>query len=45
MYGSYCSWQNEKRPFTIIYMNPVHADDFTSAGWHVTKQGPSWVQF
>ena len=28
MYGSYSSWQNEKRPFTIIYMNPVHVDDF-----------------
>jgi SAM-dependent methyltransferase len=42
--NAYRSWQNEKRPFTIIYMNPVHVEDLTCAGWQVTGQGPAWIQ-
>src|SRR6476646_8806244 len=26
------SWQSARRPFTIIYVNPVHADRFREAG-------------
>ena len=42
--NAYRSWQKENRPFTIIYMNPIHVADLTSAGWRVTKQTPAWAQ-
>jgi SAM-dependent methyltransferase len=44
-FNAYRSWQDEKRPFTIIYMNPVHVEELTCAGWQVTKRGPAWTQF
>lgn len=42
--NAYKSWQSERRPFTVIYMNPVHLDSFTSSGWQVTSRGAGWVQ-
>jgi SAM-dependent methyltransferase len=38
------SWLRVKRPFVVVYMNPIHVESFTTSGWQVVGQGPSWVQ-
>jgi Methyltransferase domain len=43
--NAYRSWQHERRPFTIIYMYPIHVDDLTAAGWKVVERRPSWIRF
>jgi SAM-dependent methyltransferase len=43
--NAYRSWQHERRPFTIIYMYPIHVDELTGAGWKVVERGPSWLRF
>jgi hypothetical protein len=39
------SWQADRRPFTIMYMNPLHVDEVTAAGWRLRQQSSSWARF
>jgi SAM-dependent methyltransferase len=38
------SWIRDKRPLTVIYVNPLHAASFTNSAWTIVKSGNTWVQ-
>lgn len=39
------SWRSRRRPFVIVYANPIHKDVFLNGGWRISQQGNGWIAF
>lgn len=37
------SYEADRRPFVVVYANPIHLGEFTNCGWQSMTKGPGWI--